>query len=87
MDSLDLVEFWMEIEAEFDVSLSQSERVGMSLTTLGAVWKAIVTTRTGVEVDGPPPMADPTWLHLRRFAAERLKLPLADVNAETLLPR
>lgn len=86
MDSLDIVEFVMDIEKEFGTSIPDT--VGSAFephASLADVWRAVVVAQTGREPSGPPPAYDPTWVRLRRLAATHLDLPLDDVNATTRL--
>ena len=86
MDSLDIVEFLMDVESEFEVSLPNTgSGVFGPQSTLSDMWRALVVAQTG-NVSPPVPRAnDPTWLRLQRLAAERFGLPLDDVGPETKL--
>ena len=86
MDSLDIVEFLMDIESEFGVSLpSSAGSVFAPQSTLSDVWRALIGGQTGKVPPPVPPVNDPTWLRLQRLAAERFGMPLDDVGPETKL--
>jgi hypothetical protein len=81
MDSLDIVEFVMELETEFGIALPTSAGFAFApQTRLADVWRAIVFAQSGSEPSGLPSPSDPVWLRLRRLAALRFDMPLDDVD-------
>ena len=78
MDSLDRVEFVMELEREFGVDVSDGDAAN---PTLGDIWHALRRLQGAQVAEGtPPPVADTTWRRLAQFAARRTGVPVDDVQ-------
>jgi hypothetical protein len=82
LDSLDRVEFVMELERQFDVDLPDDVvQLGVALT-VGDIWRAAFWSQTGGH---PPdgevvPPRDPRWAPFIRLVAKMCDLSPADVH-------
>jgi hypothetical protein len=82
MDSLDSVEFVMQLEREFGVDLPDREAEALSPgMSLAAVWR-LLRRQQGAPVgeDTVPPASDPTWRRLAGVVARITETPVDDVR-------
>ncbi|HZS58358.1 MAG TPA: hypothetical protein VFA43_03745 [Gemmatimonadaceae bacterium] len=77
-DSLDAVEFFMDLERDFNVDISESsaERIGPSIS-VGEMYGIIAGT------DVRPEPGDPTWRRLVLYVAKYMAVPADDVGWDT----
>ena len=78
MDSLDRVEFVMELEREFGVDVSDGSAMAIAGDpTLGDIWRALRRLQGAPVPEGTaPPITDPTWRRLARLTGA----PVDDVR-------
>lgn len=77
-DSLDAVEFFMELEKEFNVELSDSDAEGIDLSiTVGEIYRLMTHS------EARPAPEEPTWRHLALFVAKFANLRPENVRWDT----
>ncbi|AHG92920.1 hypothetical protein J421_5385 (plasmid) [Gemmatirosa kalamazoonensis] len=82
MDSLERVEFVMELEREFGLDLGDRDVEALgSAPMLADVWRTLRRLQGApVGEDDMPLAADPTWRRLARVVARCMAMPLDDVR-------
>jgi hypothetical protein len=77
-DSLDLVEFMMDLEVQFGFNISDNDAERLGITTSVGDFYRVITGK-----DGRPAPDDPTWSRLATMVAKLMETEVNDVTWET----